>query len=413
MVGDAPYGSTYSSPAPPLFSNPFVTASTGFDNGQRFPLQYPRLNASAKDPNPNVNWANFLPISGLPGYYPGNVSPYSEQYTLSIQRQFGTGTVVTASYVGSQSHHLLTLLEANPGNPALCLSLSQVSQVAPGTPTCGPFGESNVYTTASGQMVNGTRGPFGSNFGSVDWLATIGNANYNALQLSVRHTTRRLELQAGYTYGKTLDNSSSISEQLNPLNYRATYAPSAYDLKHNFVASYRYEIPFERLLGTRNRLATGWTLSGITRLGTGFPVTFTNASDNSLLGTQPDGVNGYGADLPDLKPGPLDLNHNPRNGSPYFNTSLYSLQPLGQTGSAARRLFYGPGIENFDVSLAKSVSLGETKSLQFRLEAFNIFNHAQFFGPTSVNGEITSPAFGQVVGAAAPRLAQAAVKLSF
>src|ERR1019366_10016155 len=100
----------------------------------------------------------------------------------------------TASYVGSQSHHLLTLLEANPGNPALCLSLSQVSQVAPGTPTCGPFGESNVYTTASGQMVNGTRGPFGSNFGSVDWLATIRNANYHALQLRVRHTPPILEL---------------------------------------------------------------------------------------------------------------------------------------------------------------------------------------------------------------------------
>jgi hypothetical protein len=413
MVGDAPYGSTYSSPAPPLFSNPFVTASTGFDNGQRFPLQYPPLNATAQNPNPHVNWANFLPISGLPGYYPGNVSPYSEQYTLSIQRQFGKGTVMTASYVGSQSHHLLALLEANPGNPALCLSLSQVSQVAAGTPTCGPFGESNVYTTASGQGVNGTRGPFGSNFGSVDWLITNGNANYNALELSLRHTTRRLELQAGYTYGKTLDNSSSISDQLNPLNYRATYAPSAFDLKHNFVVSYRYEIPLERLFGTRSRLATDWTLSGITRLGTGFPVTFTNASDNSLLGTQPDGVNGYGVDLPDVKPGPLNLNHNPRNGLPYFNTSLYSLQPLGQSGSSARRLFYGPGIENFDISLAKSVRLGETKSLQFRLEAFNIFNHAQFFGPAAVNGEITSGAFGQVVGAAAPRLAQAAVKLSF
>ena len=84
-----------------------------------------------------------------------------------------------------------------------------------------------------GQIINGTRQAFGSNFGSVDWLTTIGNANYNALQLSIRHTSRRLELQAGYTYSKSLDNSSSISEQLNPRNYRATYAPSAFDLKHN------------------------------------------------------------------------------------------------------------------------------------------------------------------------------------
>jgi hypothetical protein len=413
MAGDAPYGSTYISPAPPLFSNPFITASTGVDNHQRFPLHFPPLNASPENPNSNVDWAPFLPISGLPGYHPGGVSPYSEQYTFSIQRQFGSSTLVTASYVGSQSHHLLTLLEANPGSPALCLGLSHVNQVAPGSPTCGPFGESNVYTTALGKTISGTRAPFGQNFGSVDWLTTIGNANYNALQLSVRHTTRRLELQAGYTYSKSLDNSSSISDQLNPYNYRATYAPSAFDLKHNFVVSYRYEMPFERVFGARNRLTQGWVLSGITRFGTGFPVTFTNASDNSLLGTQPDGVNAYGVDLPDLKPGPLNLNHNPRNGLPYFNASLFSLQPLGQPGSAARRLFYGPGIANFDVALAKFVSLGESSSLQFRLETFNTFNHTQFFGPASVNGEITSPAFGQVVSATAPRLVQVAVKLAF
>ena len=285
--------------------------------------------------------------------------------------------------------------------------------MAPGTPTCGPFGESNGYTSASGQTVNGTRQVFGSNFGSVDWLSTIANANYNALQLSVRHSGKRLELQAGYTYGKSLDNSSSIAEQLNPLNYRATYAPSAFDLKHNFVISYRYEIPFERLFGSGSGLATGWTLSGITRLGAGFPVTFTNASDNSLLGTQPDGVNGFGVDLPNLKAGPLDLNHDPRHGLPYFNTSLYSLQPLGETGTAARRLFYGPGMQNFDASLAKSVRLGENRYLQLRLEAFNVLNHTQFFGPASVNGEITSSAFGQVVGAAPPRLMQAAIKVSF
>ena len=84
---------------------------------------------------------------------------------------------------------------------------------------------------------------------------------------------------------------------------RTTYALSAFDLKHNFVVSYRYELPFEWLFGVRNRLTQGWVLSGISRFGTGFPVTFTNASDNSLLGTQPDGVNSYGVDLPDLKPG--------------------------------------------------------------------------------------------------------------
>lgn len=413
MAGDAPYGSTYISPAPPLFSNPFVTASTGVDNLQRFPLQFPPLNATASNPNPNVNWTPFLPISGLPGYKPDGVSPYTEQYTLSVQRRLGNSTVITASYVGSESHHLLTLVQANPGNAALCLSLSQPNEVAPGTSTCGPFGESNVYTTAGGRTINGTRQALGPNFGSVDWLTTIGNSNYNALQFGIRHTSRRLDVQAGYTYSKSLDNSSSIAEQLNPYNYNATYAPSAFDLKHNFVVSYRYELPVEKLFRTQSRLTTGWTLSGITRYGTGFPVTFTNASDNSLLGTQPDGVNAYGVDLPDVQGGPLNLNHNPRNGLPYFNTSLYSLNALGTPGTSARRLFYGPGVENFDIALSKSTKIRESGALEIRLEAFNAFNHAQFFGPASVNGEITSDAFGQVVSAAPPRLVQLAVKLAF
>ncbi len=232
------------------------------------------------------------------------------------------------------------------------------------------------------------------------------------LQVSLRHTTGRLELQAGYTYGKSMDNSSSIAEQLNPYDYRATYAPSAFDLKHNFVVSYRYELPFEKL-GARNNLTQGWVLSGVSRFATGFPVTFTNASDNSLLGTQPDGVNSYGVDLPNMTNGPLDINHNPRNGLPYFNTSLFSLQPLGQPGDAPRRLFYGPGMANFDIALSKTVSLRERMSLQFRLETFNTFNHAQFFGPASVNGEITRSAFGEVVSADAPRLVQLGLKLAF
>jgi hypothetical protein len=413
MAGDAPYGQTYTSPAPPMFSNPFVTASTGQNSGQRFPLQFPSLNASASNPNPNVNWANFLPITGLPGYFPGNVSPYTEQYTLSFQRQVGSQSLLTIVYVGSQSHHLLTLLEANPGNPALCLSMATPSQVAPSSPTCGPFGEGNMYTTAAGKIVSGTRGPFGSNFGSVDWLMTNGDSNYNALEFTFRHTSKRAELLAGYTYGKSLDNSSSISDQLVPSNYRLTYGLSAFDMRHNFVASVRYELPFGSLVGVRNRLTTGWVLSGITRASSGFPVTFYNKSDNSLLGTQPDGVNAFGADLPQMTPGSLNLNGNPRDAKPYFNTSLFHVQPLGTPGNVPRRFFSGPGQFNFDMALMKDLPLHESLSMQFRIEAFNVFNHAQFFGPNSVDGNLQSSTFGQVVAAAPPRLLQAAVKISF
>jgi hypothetical protein len=412
-AANAPYGTTYTSPAPPLFNDPFVTASTGQNFGQPFPVGLAPLNVSRSNPDPNIDWSQYVPISGIPVYLTSNKIPYSEQYMLSLERQLGQNTVVNASYVGNEGHHLLVLMEANPGNPALCLSLSQPTEVAPGSATCGPFGESNAYTTAAGQIVNGTRGPLGSNFGSNANQSTTGNSNYNALELSIRHTSGPLQLLAAYTYGKSMDHSSNLGEEVNPTNAALSYALSSFDIKHNFVVSYDYELPVAHLFGASNRWTRDWRISGITHLSTGFPVTLVNNGDNSLLGTNPNGVNNSSVDEPELAPGPLDLSHNPRNGNPYFNTSLFSLQPLGTPGNSPRRFFYGPGSENFDVALSKSISLRESSCLVFRLEAFNVFNHAQFFGPLSVNGTLSSPSFGDVVSAAPPRILQAAVKLTF
>jgi len=132
--------------------------------GQRFPAQLAPLNVSRSNPDPNIDFSQFEPISTIPGYKTTNTIPYTEEYMLSLQRQIGTNTLATMSYIGNQAHHLLVLEAANLGNPALCLSLSQPNEVAPGSATCGPFGESTAYTSASGQVINGTRGPFGPNF---------------------------------------------------------------------------------------------------------------------------------------------------------------------------------------------------------------------------------------------------------
>jgi hypothetical protein len=413
LAANAPYGTTYSSPAPPLFSNPFITASNGQNLGQYFPVTFAPLNSSSTHPDSSLDWSQYVPISGIPAYPITNRIPYTEQFMLSIERQIGDNTVFGASYVGNQSHRLLVLVESNPGDPALCLSLSQTSQVAPGSATCGPFGESNVFTTAASQTVNGTRGPLGPNFGSDTNQATIGNANYNALEMTLRHTSKRLQLFASYTFSKSIDQSSNVGEEVNPIDPALSRALSAFDVKHNFVVSYAYDLPFDRFFGVFNGWTTGWTLSGITHFSSGFPVTLLNYGDNSLLGAEPNGINNYGVDEPQYTPGPLNLNSNPRNGESYFNTSLFSLQPLGTPGNARRRFFYGPGIDNYDMALLKNMKFGESKSLQFRFEGFNLFNHAQFYGPSSVNGNINSSSFGQVVSTAAPRLMQAAVKFIF
>jgi len=167
------------------------------------------------------------------------------------------------------------------------------------------------------------------------------------------------------------------------------------------------------VFGRENRWTEGWSLSGVTRVATGLPVTFYNNNDTSLLGSIPNGINNNGLDTPDRAPGDLRINNNPRNGLPAFNTSLFSLPALGQFGTAARRFFSGPGMLNFDVALQKNLRLTESKSLQFRMETFNTFNHAQFFGAASVDGNISDSTFGQVVNSMPPRLVQLAAKFVF
>jgi Carboxypeptidase regulatory-like domain/TonB dependent receptor-like, beta-barrel len=393
MSANPPYGYDYDSSTlgPPLFATPFVAAATGKSLGQPFPSPIPAYGASATNPNDMVDWSKYIPITGVPAFFHQNVSPYAESYMLSVQRQIMENTVLSVSYVGTQAHHLLVLISANPGNPALCLS----------TPGCGPFSETGV------------RGPFSSQFDAVTYQKTIGNSNYNAFEFSVRHNQGPLEFLIGYTYGKSIDQSSSLAEPVNPIDPQLSRALSAFDMTHNFVASYRYELPFGRLLRNHKRLTHGWVISGVTRLSTGFPVTLFNNNDTSLLGSIPNGINNNGVDTPNFTPGNLEINTDPRSGKPVFNTLLFSLPPLGQMGSAARRFFYGPGIENLDLALLKEVRLTESKSVQIRLEAFNALNHAQFYGPAAVNGNISSPAFGQIVSAAAPRLIQLAVKFAF
>lgn len=405
LAGNAPFGITYSSPAPPLFATPFITASTGRDQGQSFPVNLVTQKETSSHPDSNVNWSQYEPISGIPGYATTNRIPYVRDYMLSLQRQFGSSTALGASYVGAQGRRLLVMEEANPGNPSLCLSL----------PGCGPFQENNEFRNAAGQTIYGTRAPLGFHFGSDTLQKTIGESNFNAFELSLRHTAGRLQLSAAYTYGKSLDDSSNLGEEVNPLNPSLSYALSSFDIRQNFVVSYSYRPPIESLFRASSRWTQGWELSGITHFSSGLPVTLASEGDNSLLGAEPNGINNFSVDEPNFTPGPLQLNHNPRNGQPYFNLSLFASNALGTPGTAKRRFFAGPGMDNYDIALLKNLRLTESKSFQFRVEAFNIFNHAQFFGPQAVDGNIgdLTSTFAHVVTGNPPRLIQLGLKFLF
>lgn len=388
-IGDAPFGYYYGSPAPPEFANPFITRSNGVDNGQRFPVAPPPFNSSPQNPDTSINWASFLPIGSSPAFYYRNVLPYAEDYELAIDRQFGHAYLLTVAYVGTQGHHLLSAEEANPGNPALCLSI----------PGCGPYQESTYNT----------RQALGPNFTSDAYFKTIGNSDYNSLQVTMRHSTTRYEFLAGYTYSKAMDTSSGYGEQVNILD-PTLKALSAFDVTNNFVTSYSYNIPFDQLAS--NRLTKGWRVSGITRFSTGLPVTMLETDDNSLLGTNGSGPIQLPIDTPNFAGGSLHFT-NPRSLQPYFNTSLFSLETLGQLGTSSRRFFHGPGFNNWDITVEKDTALTEQMNLQFRAEFFNAFNHAQFGGP---DGNIKDGGFGLVQSVQSingARILQFAMKLVF
>jgi hypothetical protein len=98
---------------------------------------------------------------------------------------------------------------------------------------------------------------------------------------------------------------------------------------------------------------------------------------------------------------------------PIFDSSQLTLPALGTMGNARRRFFSGPGIENFDATLSRSFLVTDNRALEFRAEAFNLFNHAQFFGASAVEGNISSGSFGQAVNAMSPRLMQVALRYRF
>jgi hypothetical protein len=421
--GNAPYGTTYSSPAPPLFDQPFISANTGQNLGQYFPVTLAPLNSTASHPDTTLDWSQFEPIEGMPNFVSSNKIPFAEEYMLSLQRALGNNSVFTVSYVGAQAHHLMVLQESNPGNPALCLQLSNPANLAPGQTPCGPFLESNVYVTAGGQTINGTRGPQGPAFGSNTNMSSVGNSAYNSLQVTLKHTSGPLQMLAAYTFAKSLDDSSDIGEAVNPFNAGLSRAISSFDVRHNFVVSYTYRLPFAYAFHANNGWTKGWALSGITRFSSGLPVTLVNFGDNSLIGAEPNGINNFGIDEPDVVPGqPLNLNTHPQNGRPFLNSAAFQENALGTPGDARRRSFYSPGLVNFNMGLQKLVALSESKSMQFRVEAFNVFNHAQFFGPEAVDGNIGDQqtcangecsGFGTIINAQPPRLIQVSAKFMF
>jgi hypothetical protein len=412
--GDAPFSNYYFSPSLVYLEEPFKSRLSGNDPGQRFPI--PPLSASE-------SFASFQPLAGSPGYQLSNVTPYAEDFNVTIQRELPKATILTVGYVGTRGHHLFSEVEFNSGSAAKCLQIRSLFNAAgQAGNACGPFGEDTIYTL-NGQTFYGTRpysvtsGRYLSqgllDFSDNTWEATMGNSNYNSLQVTVNKAAGPVRLLAAYTWSKALDNASRFGDLINPFNYNLSKALSGFDVAHNFVISYTVDLPFERLTAARSGVAykilAGWQFAGITRFTTGVPVALSQSGDQSLCGCENLGTGAV--DLPNYNGRPVQFfNARTSPNFQYFSTDMFSSEQLGVPGNASRRFFHGPGLNNWDMSLFKNVHFTERVSVDIRAEFFNVFNHTQFGNPV---GNFAQSNFGQITSARDPRIGQVAAKIHF
>ncbi len=416
----APYSLFFFTGYNPEFSTPFINRQTGVNVGQKFPV----LPVTASSV---IDWTQFEPFSGNRDPLVDSPSPYAEHLNFSIQRQLTSNTLLTLAYVGTFGHHLIVNADNNQSIPALCMSLMSEAAVMPGTNTCGPRSETgNFYPIGGGGPIS-VRQPFGALFGGNGWQLHEGNSSYHALEATLRRTTGRAAYLLSYTFSKAMDNGSAFGDQIiigdSPNLFRSL---SEFDITHIFSFSYTYELPFDKLFRANNRVTRGWKLSGVTSFTTGVPVTMAEVDDQSLRGNTGNSPQYGSTDEPNyIGGGPIYINKNPRKQyldpvtntlvNPYFNPALFTQEGLGQQGTSNRRFFHGPGVNNWNLALLKDVRLTESKSLEFRAEFFNVFNHAQFYGAGTVSGYFDAgpSSFGGAFGAASPRIGQGGVKFIF
>jgi hypothetical protein len=348
--------------------------------------------------------------------------PYAEHYNLSIERQLSGSMVLTLAYVGTQGHKLISQNDADPGNASLCMHLSAVGalDLNTGLSGCGPYQENDIYQLPTGSKVYSTRNYLSNNYcpssstlicfsQNNTFTRNSANSNYNSFQATLERRASDMTFLLAYTYAKAIDDASAFNDYMNFSNYRLSRSLSTFDVTHNFVASYNWAIPFDRAFAALpKRLSQGWTLNGITRFATGFPIRINQGNgDVSLTGSSSTDEPNLIGPVVTQDPRKLDAN----GGNRYFLPDAFAVNDvLGTFGTANQRFFHGPGIINTDLGLSKTTRITESMNFELRAEFFNIFNHTQFDNP---NGNISSSRFGLVSSARPARIGQISAKFNW
>jgi hypothetical protein len=363
-----------------------------------------------------INWSNAVGPTGAggaiakipPPYSYSNQyshrTSYSEVFLFDVQKQLGKDWVFEAGYMGNVSNHLYGFQNANYSVP--------VGLLGPGAP---------ASITA--------RTPY-PNYGVIQLVHDIGIGNYNAFAFQVnKRFSNGFNLISSYTYSKSMDDTSGIRTQSselfaqNDLCIRCEYGPSDFDVKHRVVASLIYYLPVGqgRKWAPSSKIVDavigGWEYATLIQLQTGVPwnpgVDANTANTNTISGGTP-------ATRPNLVSKQFKMPH-PTVGQAgqYYNPAAFAEPAPGFLGNVSRNMIYGPGVQNYDMSLDKNFTMpySEHHHLQIRFDAFNTFNHTDFANPGVAGTKyIDQGGFGQITGTNAalpPRQLQLAARYTF
>jgi len=342
-------------------------------------------------------------------------------WNLSIEHQFGTATTVQVGYVGQANQHLSNII------------MLQQKQLNPdGSVSPSPF----LNPTLLAALI-GPGGP-----GQARFTLSNGISNYHGLQTVLQERFKNgLQAQANYTWSKCLSDTPGFFGQFgdnvgtqaqtiggwafpqDPYNQRGDYGRCPQDVASLFNGYVVYDLPFGhgRHFGNDvpkaiDAIAGGWRISSGFNFHTGFAQTVFAATDTSQTGgfsTRPDCVPGVPQTLP-FAPDPISV----QQGTPRFNflnPAAVTAPAKGTFGNCPVGAFRGPGYKSVDMSLGKSFSMTERQSLEFRVDASNVFNTPIFNFGDEFGGQHTQGAanFGQITSSQGARNMQLGLKYRF
>jgi len=346
--------------------------------------------APAADPFPytadpaNAVFLSGANIFGMP--VDNKYIPSVQQYGLGIQQQYGTKWSSEVRYVGNLGRHFYITTDQNsPIYKPTCTSA-----------TCGSTAQQNArrpYQPTPGKYT----------FASISIAGPQSNTVYHSLQATLsRRFDRHFSLQAAYVWSKVI----GFGPVVNAYDVGSSRGVLSIDVPHNFVVSYIYVLPGVTRFGLLGKqVLSGWQINGITSLRSGQPFNITSGTDTNFDGNNNDRPNVVGNPILPGGRGRVDTKNQ------FFNTAAFASLPLGTPyGNAQFDMLYGPKYINTDLSAFKTFQIYHETNLQFRGDVFNVFNNVNMNNPNSTR---SSPAFGTISGASAPRIVQFALKLAF